>query len=202
MLHYVIFMLAFAASAALPGPEIAALLSRSLSGGLASSLPLATGIVIGKLLMLSAALLGLGALLGVLGPAFVGLKFCGAAYLFWIGLNRWRRAGNLLASGGEARPAKPLTEVGLGLAMTTSNPLALAFYMALLPSVVNVNGTSLGGYLVLVGIVVGVMAAVVLGYGLVGEVCRKLFQSAAAKARIDRASGVIMIGAAVLIALR
>jgi hypothetical protein len=43
-----IFLIAFAAAAALPGPEIAALLSRSLSGGVASSLPLALGLILGK----------------------------------------------------------------------------------------------------------------------------------------------------------
>ncbi len=37
MNDYTIFLLAFAASAAAPGPEIAALLSRSLAGGLLSS---------------------------------------------------------------------------------------------------------------------------------------------------------------------
>lgn len=54
MTEYTIFLLAFAASAAAPGPEIAALLSRSLSGGMLSSVPLALGIILGKLLMLSA----------------------------------------------------------------------------------------------------------------------------------------------------
>lgn len=202
MIDYMIFMVAFAASAALPGPEIAALLSRSLSGGIGSSLPLAGGIVAGKLLMLGAAIVGLGALLAALGPAFAALKFAGAAYLLWFGFSRLRKAGRLLAAGSGQRRERPLAEAGLGLAMTTSNPLALAFYMALLPKVVDVGGVTVGRYLALAAIIVGVMAAVVLGYGLVGEACRKLFHSREAKAHVDRASGAIMIGVALLIALR
>jgi len=42
MTQHLIFLFAFAISAALPGPEIAALLSRSIGGGLRSSLPPAT----------------------------------------------------------------------------------------------------------------------------------------------------------------
>ena len=67
MTQYLLFFMAFAASAAAPGPEIAGLLSRSLSGGIASSVPLAVGIIAGKLLMLTAAIVGLTALLTVLG---------------------------------------------------------------------------------------------------------------------------------------
>lgn len=79
MTGYTIFLLAFAASAAAPGPEIAALLSRSLSGGMCASVPLALGIMLGKLLMLSAAVIGLSALVATLGPMLLGLKFIGAA---------------------------------------------------------------------------------------------------------------------------
>jgi hypothetical protein len=61
MADYAIFLIAFAAAAALPGPEIAALLSRSLSGGVASSLPLALGLILGKVSVPSAAVLGPGA---------------------------------------------------------------------------------------------------------------------------------------------
>lgn len=101
MTAYPMFALAFAASAAFPGPEIAALLSRFLAGGLRSSFALAAGIITGKLRMLSAALLGLAVLLAVLGPAFLAIKFIGAAYLAWIGVQRWRKAGKPLAIDGD-----------------------------------------------------------------------------------------------------
>ncbi len=194
MTPYLIFALAFAASAALPGPEIAALLSRSLSGGLRSSLHLAAGIIVGKLLMLSAALLGLAALLALLGPAFIVLKFVGAAYLIWIGVNRWRKAGKPLEIDAGEQPRKKLMEIGLGLAMTVSNPLALAFYMALLPTVINVSGVTLASYVALCAIIVAVMIVVVLAYGAIGELSRKVFRSSRSKANIDRVSGGIMIG--------
>ena len=202
MTQYLIFLLAFAASAALPGPEIAALLSRSIGGGLRSSLPLASGIIAGKLIMLSAALIGLSALLAILGPAFVMLKYAGAVYLAWLGIRKWRKAGKALAATADAPAASIGIEIGLGLAMTVTNPLAIAFYMALLPGVVNVGGVSWSSYLILCAIIVSVMLAIVLAYGLLAELARKIFCSSRAKANLERASGGMMVGVGIVLATR
>jgi threonine/homoserine/homoserine lactone efflux protein len=202
MTPYLIFLLAFAASAALPGPEIAALLSRSLGGGWRSSLPLASGIIIGKLIMLSAAVIGLSALLAILGPAFVTLKYAGAAYLVWIGIQKWRKAGKVLPNAADAPAASIGVEIGLGLAMTLTNPLAIAFYMALLPGVINVAGVTWSSYLILSAIIVSVMLAIVLAYGLLAELARKMFHSSRAKANLERASGGMMAGVGIVLATR
>jgi threonine/homoserine/homoserine lactone efflux protein len=202
MTGYTVFMLAFAASAAAPGPEIAGLLARALSGGMFASLPLALGIILGKLLMLTAAVVGLAALVSVLGPFFVALKFCGAAYLVWLGVKKWRNAGRALAASETAKPVGFLAEIGLGLAMTLSNPIAIVFYLALLPGAIDISGVTPGSYAVLCSIIVGVMAVIAIGYGLLAEIARKLFSSSNSKARVDCAAGAMMIGAGILVATR
>lgn len=202
MTSYLVFLLAFAASAAAPGPEIAGILGRALSGGMISSFPLAFGIILGKLLMLTAAILGLSALVPLLGPLFVALKYIGAAYLIWLGVKKWRRAGRLLATADTTKPVNFLPEVGLGLAMTLSNPIAIVFYIALLPGVIDVAHITPGRYAVLCSIIVGVMCTITLGYGLIAEMARKLFSSATSKVHIDRTSGAMMVGAGLLIATR
>ncbi|MES2071736.1 MAG: LysE family transporter [Pseudomonadota bacterium] len=205
---YSIFMLAFAASAAAPGPEIAALVGRALAGGLRATLPLAAGIIAGKLLMLGAALLGLAALVGVLGPLFAGLKVLGLAYLLYLGLRKWNNAGRPVAAGARtARTARTtsaggLSELALGLAMTLSNPVALMFYLALLPAVVDVSAVNPRVFIVLCCMITGIMAAIVLAYGCIAELARKLFAAHESKAMIDRIAAAMMVGAALLIALR
>ncbi|MGO4570718.1 LysE family translocator [Microvirga sp. 2TAF3] len=202
MTEYTVFLLAFAASAAAPGPEIAGLLARALSNGMFASLPLALGIILGKLIMLTAALLGLSALITVLGPVFVALKFGGAAYLIWLGVKKWRNSGRVLAATEAMKPAGFAAEIGLGLMMTLSNPIAIVFYLALLPGVIDMAGVTVTTYAALSAIIAGVMAAVTLGYGLIAEIARRVFSSSRAKTRIDRASGAMMIGAGLLIASR
>ena len=201
MTQYAVFLLAFAASAAAPGPEIAGLLARALGNGIRSAFGLAGGIITGKLALLSAAVVGLSGLVRAIGPFFVVLQYLGAAYLVWLGVKKWRRAGRLLETDATA-PNSLVKEVGLGMAMTLSNPIALVFYVALLPGVIDVEGVTVRSYLILCAILVAVMVAVVLGYGLMAELARKLLSATDSKARIDRISGVMFVLAGLLIALR
>lgn len=202
--QYALFAVTFAASAAAPGPEIAALLGRQLSGGIPRSLPLALGIAVGKLAMLTAALAGLAALAAGLGPAFTVLQYCGALYLVWLGVKRWRRAGGAVLAQERAEDGsrRLLPDLSLGVAMTLSNPLALAFYLALLPGVVDLAHVGVQQYVLLVAILLAVVALVVLGYGLLAEAARTAFASAKSKVWIDRTAGVMFIGAGALVALR
>ncbi|HST49496.1 LysE family translocator [Jatrophihabitans sp.] len=202
MTQYAVFLLAFAASAAAPGPEIAGLLARTLGNGIRSGVPLASGIVVGKLALLTAAVIGLTGLVAALGPVFAVLRYAGAAYLIWLGIKKWRRAGRLLATDVPTAPASRAREVGLGMAMTLSNPIALVFYVALLPGVIEVSDVSVQSYLILCAILVAVMAAVVLGYGLMAELARTMLSATDSKSRIDRISAVLFVLAGLLIALR
>jgi threonine/homoserine/homoserine lactone efflux protein len=202
MSQYALFMLAFAASAAAPGPEIAGLLARALGNGIRSSVPLACGIVAGKLLLLSAAVIGLTGLVRAIGPFFAVLQYLGAAYLIWLGIKKWRRAGRILDTETRAAPTTLVREVGLGMAMTMSNPIALVFYVALLPGVIDVADVTVRSYLILCALLALVMTVVVLGYGLMAELARTLLSASNSKSRIDRISGVMFVLAGVLIALR
>ena len=202
MTQYAVFALAFAASAAAPGPEIAGLLARFLGNGLRSGVPLASGIVIGKLALLSAAVVGLTGLVAALGPFFVVLRYLGAAYLIWLGIRKWRRTGQLLDTDAQAAPTSLVREVGLGMAMTMSNPIALVFYVALLPGVIKVSAVSVQSYLILCAVLTLVMVVVVVGYGLMAELARKLLSAAESTSRIDRISGVMFVLAGLLIAVR
>lgn len=202
MTQYALFMLAFAATASAPGPEIAGLLARALGNGIRSGFPLAGGIIVGKLMLLSAAVIGLTGLVRTMGPFFAVLQYLGAAYLIWLGIKKWRRAGRLLATDAALVPTTLAREVGLGMAMTLSNPIALVFYVALLPGVIKMSEVTVQSYLILCAILVLVMSVVVLAYGLMAELARKLLSAADSKSRIDRISGVMFMLAGLLIALR
>lgn len=201
MSQYLTFALAFAVSALSPGPEIAAVVSRSLSGSLRTTLPLALGLIIGKLLMLSAAVLGLSAMITVLSPAMTVLKYLGVAYLLWLGLKKWRSAGQILdTSISEQSPGVP--QVWLGLTLTLSNPIAIMFYLALLPGIVNTVELSSDVYVRLCLIVVGVMLLVVSSYALLGQAARRVFTREGAKRRLDRSAAVLLMGAGILMAFK
>jgi len=92
----------FAMSAAAPGADTMLILARSLAGGPRAAAPLAAGITIAKLVMLTAAAAGVSAAAATFGTMFVLLKIAGAAYLVWLGIKMWRRQPPAAAPPGGA----------------------------------------------------------------------------------------------------
>lgn len=198
----IVFAVTFAASAAAPGPEVAAFLGRSVSRGVRGGAPLALGIVCGKLLLLAGAVAGLAALVPLLGPAFDVLAYCGAAYLVWLGIKKWRYTGRGAPECYPPAAPRVLPEFGLGLFMTMSNPIALAFYLALLPGILQVDQIGLREYLVLSLVLCSVMALVLLTYGLVGQAIRQCFSGSIAAMRVERISGAVFVAAGLWLVVR
>ena len=198
-------LLAFIAAAALltvtPGLDNALVLRTAAVEGPRRAMLAGLGIALGCLTWGLIVALGLGVLLAASTVAYSALKWAGAAYLVWLGVKKWRRAGRLLETDATA-PNSLVKEVGLGMAMTLSNPIALVFYVALLPGVIDVEGVTVRSYLILCAILVAVMVAVVLGYGLMAELARKLLSATDSKSRIDRISGVMFVLAGLLVAFR
>ena len=88
-----LFTVAFAVSAVLPGPDTMLLFSRALGSGARAAAPIALGLTLGKLGLLSAALAGVTAAAVTLGPVFVAFKLAGGVYVVWLAVSMWRRAG-------------------------------------------------------------------------------------------------------------
>src|SRR5690349_22078864 len=91
--------LAFTAAASIllviPGPTILLVISYALGQGLRTALPVAAGVALGDFTAMTLSMLGLGALLTASSVLFTILKWAGAAYLIWLGIQLWRAGGAL-----------------------------------------------------------------------------------------------------------
>lgn len=201
---YALFAAAFAASVATPGPDVLAVVGRALGSGARACLGLVIGIVAGKLTLLTLALLGLAAAAAALGPLFLAVKLAGAAYLVWLGVKLWRRSVvDVDGVGAAAQTTLPLgREILVGLAMALGNPVAVMFYVALLPTVLDVSAVTPAGYVALCGTVAGLGAAIMAGYALFAGSLRLAFRTASARRTVNRTAGTVMIGAGIAIAAR
>ena len=200
---YALFVATFAASVATPGPDVMAVVGRALGGGVRPCLGLIAGIVLGKLVLLRLALGGLAAAVLALGPLFIAVKFGGAAYLVWLGIKLWRRpiAGvgtDEIVSG----TASPEREVLVGLAMAIGNPVAVMFYVAVLPTVLDITAVTATDFLTLCAIVAGFAATIMTGYAVFAGSLRRVFRTPAARRTMNRTAGSVMIGAGVAVAAR
>ena len=132
-------LLAFLAVAALvimtPGPDTAVTTRSTLVGGRRAGVMSASGVVTGQACWTVAASTGVTALLIASEPAFLAVKYAGAAYLVYLGL-----AGLVAAMTGSERAAPAGTPAVArmaayrqGLVSDLSNPKMAAFFTSLLP---------------------------------------------------------------------
>lgn len=195
------FAAAFFLLALSPGPGLAAILSRSLGSGMPAGLAVTCGLVIGDAIFLGAAMIGLSAVASALGPVFQVVKYAGAAYLIWLGIQAIRAAGTPVRVQPQASSAL-WKDAGLGLMVTLGNPKPILFYGALLPAFLDLSIVSPLDFAMLMAVVVAVSLLVYGGYMLAIERTRRLLTSARTITRLNQATGVMLIGSGVAVASR
>lgn len=121
----------------IPGPAVLYIVARSVDQGRAAGLASAAGIGTGTLVHVLAASAGLSALLLSSATAFSVVKYAGAAYLFYLGLKKFRerpRSGN----GFDHVEPIPLHKVfAQGILVNILNPKTALFFFAFLPQFVS-----------------------------------------------------------------
>ncbi len=194
-----VYMLAVAT----PGPGVAAVIARGLARGPQGASAFIAGFVVGDLIWFLGAALGLSALAQTAHTAFVVVKYLGAAYLIFLAYKLWsapaRRLGPIDAPNAEQRPLN----LFLGsLTLTLGNPKPMIFFVALLPTVVDLESLSALGY-VEIGAAIAIILPSILGtYVLAAARARVWFQSPRANRLLNRTSGTLMAAAAVAVATR
>jgi homoserine/homoserine lactone efflux protein len=192
--------LAFAAATAvllvIPGPTILLVISYALGQGLRTAIPVAVGVVLGDLTAMTLSLLGVGALLAASAPLFTVLKWIGAAYLVWLGIQLWRAGGRL-----EATPRKDHAPAGrmLGHAwvVTVLNPKGLTFFIAFLPQFIDRSADFWTQMLILEATFISLAFINAIGYGLVASRARTLVHSERAVSIFNRIGGTLLVGAGI-----
>jgi threonine/homoserine/homoserine lactone efflux protein len=134
-------MIAFLAVAVIvivsPGPDFALTVRNTLVGGRRAGLATALGVIVGQLVWGVATAAGLAALLVASHPAFVALRFAGAAYLVWLGLQSLRGSHDVAVThrGSGFRQ---------GLLSNLGNPKMAIFFASLLPQFGDSFGALIG----------------------------------------------------------
>jgi threonine/homoserine/homoserine lactone efflux protein len=184
-----------------PGPGLAAILSRSLGGGFAAGLAVTIGLIIGDAIFLGIALIGLSAIANAMGPFFQIVKYAGAIYLIWLGIQAFRSTGKPIEI--PTTSAGALTkDIGLGLVVTLGNPKPILFYGALLPTFLDLTTITVRDFSTLMAVVIVVSMVVYSGYMLLFERARRLISSTRAIKRLNHTTGVMLIGSGLVVASR
>lgn len=144
--------------AAIPGPAVFYIVTRSVGDGRRAGVVSATAIASGTLVHVAAAALGLSALLASSVVALTVVKYLGAAYLVYLGVQTLRTADK--AGPDEPPPARTLNRVFRdGVVVAILNPKTALFFLAFLPQFVDPARGPVPLQLAVLGLVLVVIAA-------------------------------------------
>jgi threonine/homoserine/homoserine lactone efflux protein len=198
----VLFALTYFVAVATPGPGIAAVLARALAKGLKGMPAFIAGFVLGDLTLYAAAAAGFAALAGAYAPIFLAIKWGGAAYLLWLSYQLWTAPAEASADPwAEQTSDAPLSLFLTTYSLTLGNPKPILFFVALLPSIIDLETLTLVDFITVALLIALIIAGTLTAYAVAAAKARQLFASVPARRRINRITGSILAIAAVLIAL-
>lgn len=184
-----------------PGPSIAALVARVITRGYKDVLPFLAAMWIGEAIWLAAAVWGLASLAETFHTGFVVLKWLGIAYLLFLAWKMWVAEPEMEASDLPER-GSPTKMFAAGMAITLGNPKIMVFYLALLPTIVDLQTLTLVGWAELTATMLLVLILIdTIWIGLASR-ARRLLTSPTAMRVANRCSAGMMAGAATAIATR
>jgi threonine/homoserine/homoserine lactone efflux protein len=196
-----VFAMALLVAAGSPGPSIAALVARVLTNGFRDVLPFLAAMWLGDALWLTCAVAGLAVLAHTFALVFLILKFAGVAYLLFLAGKMWFAPASV-EEGRLPSGQSPLRMFAAGLTVTIGNPKIIVFYLALLPTIVDLSHVGPGAWFVLTLTMLSVLMTVDFAWALLAVRARKLLTSRRAVKIANRASATMMAGAAAAIATR
>ena len=186
-----------------PGPGVFAILAKSLTQGVIKTLPLSAGMVCGDILYLVMACFGLAAIAQQWEVLFLVIRYVGAAYLLYLGWKMWTSPIDLDLDNSSIGARKNGWSAALqGFLISSSNPKVVLFYIAFLPTFMDVTVLD-GGDIVLASVLA--FSALMLGLTLISysaSQARRLMKSERAMKRVNQGAGGIMAGAGAFLALR
>jgi len=134
---YIPFVLATILILIIPGPTIILVISQAVVHGRKSVVPLAVGVLLGDFTAMTFSLLGLGAILSASAFLFSFLKWVGALYLLYLGVQLWKSKPKKVSAQKSFKKSPARSLLQSSFIVTALNPKSIAFFVAFLPQFIH-----------------------------------------------------------------
>jgi threonine/homoserine/homoserine lactone efflux protein len=197
-----LFIAASALLAIAPGPDVIYVLTRGVAQGPRAGIAAALGFASGCIFHTVLAAVGIAALIRSSEIAFDLVRYAGAAYLIWIGLQALRHRSAFSVEAASDQKAL-LTIYKQSVIGNMLNPKVTLFFLAFLPQFVNTPAGNVGWQMALLGVVfmgvtVVVFGAVAIFSGWIGNWVRR---KPVIGARLNVFAGITFIALGIRVAL-
>jgi threonine/homoserine/homoserine lactone efflux protein len=196
-----LFLAAALVLAITPGPGVFYVLTRTLAGGRRDGILSAGGTLLGGMVHVFAAALGISAVLAASALAFAVVKYAGAGYLIYLGI-RMIRSRALSLDLTKASPLKAAGTFRQGIATEVLNPKTALFFLSFIPQFIHPERGHVFAQFVTLGLIsVTLNTSADIGVAfLAGTLGGKLKQSTRLIPRQRLVSGLAMIGLGIYVA--
>lgn len=159
---YLLFIGASIILCIVPGPDMIYLLSRTIAQGKKAGFAAALGINLGGYVHLLAAVLGISAIIATSTIAFTVLKYCGAAYLIYIGIKAITSNSSPTIYESDNKIQLSIKAIfWQGFISDVLNPKVAIFFISLLPQFIQADNSSTFEQLIILGITVNIIALLI-----------------------------------------
>jgi len=198
-----VFSLAALAILAVPGPAVVYIVTRSIHQGRGAGLASVLGIHVGTLVHLTAATVGLSAILVSSATAFTVVKALGALYLIVVGIRTLLGRADEADTDPQRPPRRRRRDFAEGVVVNVLNPKTALFFLAFLPQFVDPKQGQAWEQILVLGLTFMVLGLITdsmwaLAAGTAGETLRKSRRWAGVQRYV---SGSVFVGLGVVTAL-
>lgn len=193
------FCLASAIAIAIPGPTMLLAIGNSLGSGPRVGFASLLGVGAADATGMAVSVLGLSALLATVSLAFEIVKWVGAAYLIWLGIQLWRAP----VAGLDAKPEQRRSAsraIAQAFIAHLLNPKGILFFGAFLPQFIDTARDTLPQFLTLGLTFVLLDIAILSVYVLLAGRTRHAAVSPLWQRRFNRTGGAMLVGAGLVTA--
>jgi threonine/homoserine/homoserine lactone efflux protein len=180
-----------------PGPIVTLVVTTGARSGSRAALLTVAGATTGNAVLVGCIAFGLSWVLKTSSEIFDYLRWVGAAYLVWLGIQAWRYTG----ATNETPPPHGHVHAWRGFIVAVTNPKSIAFFTAFLPQFID-PALPVERQLLVMCVVSVLMGGVLdCGWGVAAALGRAWFLKPHHNKLLGRISGVALIGGGIWLSL-
>lgn len=198
---WILYALAILVLTASPGPSSLLCMSKGVTQGIRSATFTALGSLSAITIILSLSFTGLGVIIASSEVVFNLVKWCGAAYLVYLGWQAFRSSQHEYTTETTTshQPTSASKQFTSGFIVGASNPKAIVFFTALFPQFIDPSASLWNQYLIFASTFAVFELSWLVFYGYLGSRSSKWLLAAGRAKMFNRISGSVFMSAGVLL---
>lgn len=180
----------------IPSSSVALVVTRSVTHGVPNGISVSLGIVLGDLIFILLAILGLSVIAETMGWLFLTIKYIGATYLIWLGYTLLASKSTTTLTVKKTNQKGSLTASFLaGLFLTLGDIKAIFFYVSLFPMFVNLEALNPIDVVMIMLVTIVTVGGVKIFYAISANKIASRLKYYNLESKTKKAAGGFMIGA-------